>query len=353
MLIVLSIATAYLADSYLDSLSPEMGDAEYPDESFEAFSERTSTRISKDVRPENIDDSSLMDRLRITNMMILDTASSDFIDLSEGNNQNGKILRGFKVEGCDDIDRGYTQPRFCEELNYYEASLTARLSLMTHSDLNKTFRNISKMEEYENTMERASYYDRKLYSGDGEKKTSLVYQNTSGLYIIGEKTDSVEINENSYSTEVHGEWSYADVDLEQGTYNVSYSNEKHIFKVFSLTSEVYDEGKLLLRDEWETYDYVEISEGDDTYRREIGGNLSIDSSAPEAEIKYMNEKVNITKKVINRDHSENMESSADHLSDLSGLDPDSAEKVVKAGRIYNKFAGIAPFMERLRMQRNR
>lgn len=345
VLFVLSVGTAYLADFYFDSLSSEMGDAEYPEESFEAYSNRTSYEIEENVRPENIDDSSLMDRLRLSNTMMLDIVSMDFADLSKSNNNNDQILLGFKTEGYNDIDEGFSQPQFCDELSYYEASIGSWLRIMAYGDLNTTFRNSSKMEEYENTVERIEYYNKKLFNRDGEKRTYISYQNSSGLYIIGEQTDSVEINGTQYSTKINGDWSHADVDLEQGTYNITYSGEEQIFKVFNPTNEAYDEGKLHIRDEYDAYDYVEIVEENSTYSSEIGRNLSRNSSAPEAEIKYVNEDVSITKKVENHDHPENDNSESEQFSEHTGLNTDSAEKVLKAVRVYNKALEVIPFIE--------
>lgn len=345
VLFVLYVGTAYLADFYLDSFSPEMSDSEYPEESFEVFSERTSYEIQDNVKPENIDDRSLMDRLRLSNIMMLDIASMDFADLSANNNKDGQILLGFKTEGCNDIDEGFSQPQFCDELSYYEASMSSRLRIMAYDDLNTTFRNSSKMKEYENTVERIEYYDKKLFNADGEKRTYIAYQNSSGLYIIGEQTDSVEINGTQYSTKINGDWSHADVNLEQGAYNITYPGGEQIFKVFSPTKEAYDEGKLHIRDEYDAYDRVKIVEENSTYSSEIGRNLSHNSSAPEAEVRYMNEDVDITKKVENHNHPENEISETEQFSEYTGLNTDSAEKVLKAVGVYNKAVGFIPFIE--------
>lgn len=344
VLFVLSAGTVYLADFYLDSLSPEMGNTEYPEESFNAYSDRTSYEIQEYIRPENIDNDGLMDRLKLSNTMLLDIASTDFTDTGENNSDN-QILLGFKTEGCNDIDKGFSQPQFCDELSYYEASMASWLSIMTYSDLNKTFRNSSKMEKYKNTAERIEYYDRKLFDGDSEKRNHIAYQNNSGLYIIGERTDSVKINGTQYSTMINGEWSHIDINLEQGSYNISYSGEEHVFKVFSPTNEVYDDdGKMLIRDRYNSYNYVEVGEETETNRSEIGRRLSHNHSDLETEAKYVNKDVTITKKVRNHEHLDN-DSEVAQFSEYTGLNTNSAEKILKAVSLYNKAVGSTPFIQ--------
>lgn len=346
---------------YLNSIAPDMDDSEYPREAFlelnKSIDRSGVVRISN---PKNLDDSSLSDRFRLSQVSILDLAITQGKLYSIGEIGRKSNLTGFTVHVCEFLDFG-PESSFnkCDEqrtsrkpISTVELITILKMELGDQGRLQTVYQNESKMEKLNAWFERIQYYDDKLEPKEFEWKPMeiILYEEKSGLHIIGQEIDNVSVDGREYEAESKGRWNYVDIELGPGRHSLETAGQKSELLVEGFRPRIiYHEGRLLIPGSNRSrmnhfYDHVEFDHSGERKILELEEeliNLSMDTPPETIKATFISEKVNMTvQKTLVK--NESYSSEVEMLAEVSGLTIDESRKIYGAIEYFDRVPFVNP-----------
>lgn len=337
-----------------------MSSEEFPEAAFESINLSEDKKYElKYIDASEVDDSSLNARLKLSQVELIDMSleGGKFFELVESKEANITGYRGLKAKSCyREFKNSYSKE--CEERTEFNPQSTEQTVAWLHllsQTVNKEdlFRDEEKLEDFNRWTERAQYYDSRLEPGEFFWKPLeiVIYQEESGLHVIGEEVQEIRINGETYEVESQENWSYLEKDLEPGKHLIEMEEDAVNLTVYPPapdTSILNDElriqriqglelensfDKVVVRNsEGSVFKKTDLKKDSETVA-DIGGMDKEESF----ELKFVSESVNLTREENLSKDSEDEEIKV--LKRAFGIDRESYENVYTLVSLYEK----APF----------
>lgn len=308
----------------IDSMSRNLNDAERPEQAFQSLKAKMDEEGLSESRfvnlSQEIDSRSLYSRLLLAGNGFYDAAVTVgyFYDaIPEEGRQVDKTAR--YLAHCKDT------LSYCleNEINAPYYILTAAKFMqggVETGGLHEVWENKTATEKFNNYLERAEYYDKRLRKGGFDlKPVEMAYYTDKGLYMVGSLKGNITIDNNTIEPEREGKLMYIDKELQLGLHRVETSYQTFDIKVHhNIPESGLFAGKYAIIAEKGGYQKVMVKGSEEVKIRELKVNQTIEISTVNMtekisgnqsfyEVKLISPEVNKTIKYSRPDQPSNTE----------------------------------------------